>query len=70
MNLVKKILGLVWMVLAPLGLAWLLKIAYAEIQEKPMVDTYVQWSVFVIVFLPIIAGFFIFGWYSFKGEYR
>jgi hypothetical protein len=34
-----------------------------------MADTIIQWSIFVIIFLPITIGFLIFGWLAFKGAY-
>ena len=32
-------------------------------------DTRIQWGVFVIIFLPIVFGLFLFGWFAWKGEY-
>jgi len=37
--------------------------------SKPQIDTQIQWLVFLVVFLPIIAGLVIFGYYALKGEY-
>jgi hypothetical protein len=34
-----------------------------------VMDTKIQWSVFIIVFLPIVIGIIIFGYYALKGEY-
>lgn len=69
MNQLKKIAGIVWMLLGPVAVYYLIKTAAAEIAKKPVIDTKIQWGVFVIVFIPIAAGMVIFGWYALKGEY-
>lgn len=69
-NAIKKILGIVWMVLAPLAIFYLIKTAMNEISKNPVADTIIQWSVFVFVFIPIAIGFVIFGYYAWKGEYN
>lgn len=58
------------MLLGPLAVCYLIKTAAVEIQAKPGVDTWVQWIVFVVVFIPIAIGFTIFGYYAWKGEYE
>jgi predicted Na+-dependent transporter len=70
MNQVKKIAGIVWMILGPMAVYYLVKTALHEIQKKPVIDTKIQWGVFVIIFIPIAIGLVIFGWYAFKGEYN
>lgn len=69
MNAVKKYLGIVWMLLGPFAIFYLIKTAAAEIAKKPVTDTIIQWSVFVVIFIPIAIGLIIFGYYAFKGEY-
>jgi len=69
MNAIKRYLGVVWMVLGPVAIYYLIKTAAAEIARKPVIDTKIQWSVFVIVFIPIAIGITIFGYYALKGEY-
>lgn len=69
MNQLKKYLGLVWMALAPLTIFFLIRTALQQIAAKPVIDTKIQWGVFVIVFIPIAIGLMIFGYYCFKGEY-
>ncbi len=68
MNQIKKWLGILWILLGPLAIYYLLKTAASEI-KLPVMDTSIQWGVFVIVFIPIAIGMFIFGWYALKGEY-
>jgi Ni,Fe-hydrogenase I cytochrome b subunit len=69
-NIIKKALGIVWMLLAPLAIYYLIKTASLEIAKNPVADTIIQWSVFVFVFIPIAIGFVIFGYYAWKGEYN
>ena len=69
MNQLKKWLGIVWMIIGPVAIYYLCKTAIAEIARKPVIDTKIQWAVFVIVFIPIAIGIMIFGYYAYKGEY-
>lgn len=69
MNTLKRIAGIVWIILGPLAIYYLLKTAIAEIEKKPVIDTKIQWAVFVVVFIPIAIGIMIFGYYALKGEY-
>jgi predicted Na+-dependent transporter len=69
MNQIKRWLGILWILLGPLAIYYLIKTAAAEIRQRPVLDTKIQWSVFVIVFIPIAIGIVIFGWYALKGEY-
>jgi hypothetical protein len=70
MNQIKRILGIVWMLLGPAAIYYLITTAASEISKKPTTDTKIQWGVFVIVFVPIAIGMVIFGYYAFKGEYE
>ena len=69
MNQLKKWLGIVWMVLGPVAIYYLIKTAAAEIAKSPVANTIIQWAVFVIIFIPIAIGLIIFGYYAVKGEY-
>ena len=69
MNTIKRISGIFWIVAGPLAIYYLVKTAVAEISKKPLMDTKIQWIVFVIVFIPIAIGIIIFGFYAVKGEY-
>ena len=66
MNTIKKVLGVVWMILAPVLLFFLIRLGLHQIAIKPGIDTKIQWAVFIGVFLPIALGLFIFGYYAFK----
>ena len=69
MNNIKRWLGIVWLLLGPFTIYYLIKTAADEIAKKPVLDTKIQWAVFVIVFIPIAIGMIIFGYYAIKGEY-
>jgi len=69
MQQLKKIAGFIWIVLGPLAVFFLVKTAWGEIVAKPSADTWIQWGVFVVVFLPIAFGLSLFGYYAVKGEY-
>ena len=69
MNQLKRILGYLWMVIGPLAIIFLIKSALSEIEKKPVIDTKIQWGVFIAVFIPIAIGMVIFGFYATKGEY-
>ena len=69
MNAVKKFAGILWIILGPLAIFYLIKTAVEEIAQKPVIDTKIQWIVFVVIFIPIAIGLMIFGYYALKGEY-
>jgi hypothetical protein len=69
MNPIKKYLGIVWILLGPAGIYFLVSTALEEIAKKPVIDTKIQWGVFVAVFVPIAIGMMAFGWFALKGEY-
>ena len=69
MNQFKRMAGIIWIILGPIGVFYLIKTAAAEIVKKPLMDTKIQWGVFIVVFIPIAIGMVIFGWYAWKGEY-
>jgi len=69
MNTVKRLLGIVWIALGPVVLFWLIRTGMAEIAKKPVIDTKIQWGVFIGIFIPIVIGLVLFGYYSLKGEY-
>jgi len=72
MNTIKKILGLVWMILSPSIIYFLATQASAKIgaaTEATKANVTLQWAIILIIFTPICVGFFIFGYYAIKGEY-
>jgi ABC-type polysaccharide/polyol phosphate export permease len=72
MNSVKKLLGYVWMLMAPALICFLVyqaveKISAATDIQKANIT--LQWVIILLVFLPICVGFFIFGKYASTNEY-
>ncbi len=72
MDTLKKYLGIFWMLLAPLIVTVMIWQAADKIQtaaESVKTNAALQWVIILLVFIPICAGVFIFGLYSFKGYY-
>ncbi len=69
MKSLKKYLGIVWLLLGPVSLYYLITTALAEIAKKPEIDTKIQWGIFIGIFIPIAIGLSIFGWYALNDEY-
>lgn len=69
MDRIKRIAGTIWLALAPAAMYLLITTALQEVERKPVVDTMVQWGVFVVVFIPIAIGMMLFGYFALKGEY-
>lgn len=71
MNQIKRILGIVWLLMAPVLLFVLVKSAVHNISAsgKGDINKPLPWVIIISIFLPIAIGFMIFGWYAFKGEY-
>jgi hypothetical protein len=69
MNLLKRILGLAWMVLGPVAVFYLIKTGLREMAKNPIIETQVQWMVFIAVSIPIALGLVVFGYFALRGEY-
>jgi len=72
MNSVKKLLGYVWMLLAPALICFLVyqavgKISAASDVQKANIT--LQWVIILLVFIPSFVGFFSFGKYASTNEY-
>ena len=71
MNNLKKVLGVVWLILAP-AVIWFLvdrAIIHIDTAGKKDINNPVIWIIIIIIFTPIAIGLMIFGWYAFRGEY-
>ena len=71
MQQIKRILGLVWMILGPVTIFILLWGAFTNIDtaghgdiNKPL-----PWIIVIAIFTPIAIGLSVFGWYAWKGEF-
>ena len=71
MNSIKRVLGIVWMILGPVVVYFLVSGAIANInpEGKKDINNPVIWIIIIAIFTPIAIGLMIFGWYAFKGEY-
>ena len=72
MNSVKKLLGYVWMLLAPALISFLVYQAVGKISAASEIqrsNVALQWVIILLVFTPICVGFFIFGKYASSNEY-
>ena len=70
MDQVKKILGIVWMLLA-LVVAYygLSMFGIPKIMSDKQEDNVFGWIILTVLMPIIVGGLAIFGWYSFTGEY-
>jgi type VI protein secretion system component VasK len=71
MNTVKKIMGFLWIVLAPVIIYFLIKSALHNISSGGTKDINqpIPWIIIIGVFTPIAICLMIFGYYAIKGEY-
>ena len=72
MNQLKRILGIVWMLLAPMIVGLMSWEAYDKINQASAAtraNVILQWSIIILIFVPICIGLLQFGYYAFKGEY-
>lgn len=70
MNAIKRILGLVWFLMGPAVLGFLV---YEAIKKNALPTStsndMLQWGIIIGIFVPIAIGLMIFGFYSLKGAY-
>jgi hypothetical protein len=70
MNAIKRILGLVWFLMGPAVLGFLI---YEAIKKNALptstANDMLQWGIIIGIFVPIAIGLMIFGFYSLKGAY-
>jgi Na+/serine symporter len=71
MNNIKKYLGIVWLLLAPVVIFFLVAGAISNIDPagKKDINNLIIWIIIITIFTPIAIGLMIFGWYALKGEY-
>ena len=69
----KKILGLVWMILGPAALLFMAWQAWDKVSKAEagiaQINAALQWGIILLIFIPIVIGFVIFGKYALNGEY-
>lgn len=71
MNKIKKIMGFVWMLIAPVIIYFLVSSAVHNISigGKKEINQPLPWIIIITIFTPIAIGLIIFGYYAMKGEY-
>ena len=71
MNAVKRIMGVAWMVIAPVVIYFLVMGAVHNISSTGTKDINkpIPWVIIISIFTPIAIGLMIFGYYCFKGEF-
>lgn len=69
MNKLKRLAGSIWIAAAALALWLMIRQANLEFGKSPALDTRIFWYTIVPIFLPIMGGLGLFGWYCLKGEY-
>ena len=72
MNIIKRIIGVLCMIIAPVAVYLLAKNGFAKMSAALPADktnAITQWSILIIIFTPVMFGLLLFGWYALKGEY-
>lgn len=72
MNILRKYLGLLWMILGPLTIYLLISTAYntIDLNGKSDINKPVPWIIVIAIFTPICVGLSIFGYYAWTKEYQ
>lgn len=71
MDTIRKVFGFIWMAGAVMLAVLLPYFAITRLGSgQATEEDYVFWIVIVTIFIPIIIGFILFGYYAFKGEYN
>jgi len=72
MNLLKKYLGIIWLLLGPVFIFFLVYGAIINIDPagKKDINNPIIWIIIISIFTPIAIGMMIFGWYALKNEYQ
>ncbi|MBS1632967.1 MAG: hypothetical protein JST10_10390 [Bacteroidetes bacterium] len=71
MNTFKRYLGIIWLLLGPVVIYFLIAGAIDHIDPagKKDINNPVIWIIIISIFTPIAIGLMIFGWYALKGEF-
>jgi len=71
MNQLKRIMGFLWMVIAPVVIYFLVAGAFHNINSAGTKDINkpIPWVIIITIFTPIAVGLMVFGYYAVKGEY-
>jgi len=71
MDKLKRVLGIIWMLIGPVLFIMLVISAVDNINSnaKGDISNPIPWIIILAIFLPIAIGLSIFGWYAIKGNY-
>ena len=72
MDALKKYLGIVWMIAGPALVVFMVWQAADKISSATgltRTNTILQWTIILLVFIPVCAGLVLFGYYAWRGEY-
>ena len=71
MNQLKRILGIVWMLIGPVVILLLVYSAInnIDLHGKADINKPLPWIIIITIFTPIAIGMMIFGYYAIRGEY-
>lgn len=70
MNAIKKLLGVVWILLSVVSIYYVLTTAFSEMAAGVPEDATIFWPIIITIFVPIAVGLALFGLYSLQGEYE
>ena len=72
MQKVKRMLGIIWMLLGPATIFILVWGAVTNIDAagKGDINKPLPWIIIIAIFTPIAIGLSVFGWYAWKGEFN
>ena len=72
MDALKKYLGIIWLLLGPAIIFFLVNGAIQNIDPagKKDINNPIIWIIIITIFTPIAIGLMIFGWYALKNEYH
>jgi hypothetical protein len=72
MNVIKRILGVLWFLLGPAVIYFLIAGAIKNIDSSGNKDINnpVIWVIIIAIFVPVAIGLMIFGWYAITNEYE
>ena len=74
MDTIKKLTGICCMLLAPAMVIFMMMQAWNRVGLAAAgivkTNTALQWGIILLVFIPVCAGLFLFGYYAMKGEYK
>ena len=71
MNTLKRVTGLLCMLIGPVIIAALIVGAIQNIDAAGTseINKPIPWIIIITIFIPVAVGLVIFGWYAWKGEY-